>query len=168
MILLFLLHFATFSLLFASFCAPFCTAITRLMTRRNSKTRAREKVSQSFGIFQVRCLRQTKTACVLWLFGFAFKSLLALRSLSFSSGYLVKASKQASMGSSRMGRSSPNDACTTCIIFICCLFVPPLGILIYEGCSCNAWICLALCFVFGLPGVIYAFAICCGCCRGIP
>ncbi|MBC7412881.1 MAG: YqaE/Pmp3 family membrane protein [Bacteroidia bacterium] len=46
------------------------------------------------------------------------------------------------------------------ILAILCIFIPPLAVFLKEGLTVNFWIDLILCFLFFIPGIIFAFLVC--------
>jgi uncharacterized membrane protein YqaE (UPF0057 family) len=57
--------------------------------------------------------------------------------------------------------SAAGGDANTIVEIILCLLIPPLAVFVHEdSITSHFWIDLLLCFLFFLPGVIYAFVIC--------
>lgn len=46
------------------------------------------------------------------------------------------------------------------VLVILCILLPPLAVYLKDGIGASFWIDLLLCFLFFIPGVIYAFIVC--------
>lgn len=58
---------------------------------------------------------------------------------------------------------SSNTAVAAIIIALLCFFLPPVGVVLYEGTvTANFWVDLLLTLLFWLPGMIFAFLVCFG------